>query len=129
MIQLDILSGKKAGTSIVARRFPFPVGRLSDSGLPLEDAGVWERHLVFNLHRGSAIVLNVQPNALATLNGAPVQTAPLKNGDLIELGAVKLRFSLSAAPQRSQRWREVGLWIGLGLVFAAQVAVIYLLLD
>ncbi len=129
MIQLDILSGKKAGTSIVARRFPFQVGRISDSGLPLDDPGVWDRHLVFNLHRGSAVVLNVQPNALATLNGAPVQTAPLKSGDLVEFGAVKLRFSLSAAPQRSQTWREVALWIGLGLVFAAQVAIIYALMD
>jgi hypothetical protein len=129
VIQLDILSGKKAGTSIVARHFPFHVGRLPDSGLPLDDAGVWDRHLVFNLHRGSAVVLNVQPNALATLNGAPVQTAPLKNGDLVELGAAKLRFGLSAAPQRSQKWREVALWLGLALVIAAQVAIIYLLMD
>jgi hypothetical protein len=129
VIQLDILSGKRAGTSIVARHFPFQVGRTSGSGLPLDDPGVWDRHLVFNLHRGSAVVLNVQPNALATLNGAPVQTAPLKNGDLVELGGVKLRFSLSTAPQRSQWWREVALWIGLALVFAAQVAIIYLLID
>lgn len=129
MIQLDILSGRKAGASIVARRFPFQVGRSSDSGFALDDQGVWDRHLIFNLHRGSAVVLNVQANALATVNGAAVQTAPLKNGDLIELGAVKLRFSLSAASQRSQRWREVALWVGLGLIFAVQVAIIYLLLE
>jgi len=129
VIQLDILSGRKAGASIVARRFPFQVGRSSDSGFALDDQGVWDRHLIFNLHRGSAVVLNVQANALATVNGAAVQTAPLKNGDLIELGAVKLRFSLSAASQRSQRWREVALWVGLGLIFAVQVAIIYLLLE
>lgn len=129
MVQLDILAGKKAGTSIVARRFPFQVGRAPDSGLPLDDSGVWERHLTFNLHRGASVVLNVQPEALATLNGSPTQTAALKSGDLIEFGAAKVRFSLSPARQRSQRWREIALWLGLGLVFAAQVAIIYLLLE
>jgi pSer/pThr/pTyr-binding forkhead associated (FHA) protein len=129
VIQLDILSGKKAGTSIVARRFPFRVGRSSDSALLLDDGGVWDRHLTFNSHRGSAVVLNVQQDALATVNGAPMQTASLKNGDVIEFGAVKLRFSLSAARQRSQRWREIALWVGLGLVFAGQIAIIYLLME
>lgn len=129
MIQLDILSGKKAGASIVARRFPFQAGRSPDSGLLLDDAGVWDRHLVFNVHRGSSVVLNVQANALATVNGAPAQTAALRNGDIVEFGAVKLRFALSPAPQRSQRWREVALWVGLGLIFAIQVAAIYLLLE
>jgi hypothetical protein len=129
VIQLDILSGKKAGTSIVARRFPFQIGRSVDSALLLEDAGVWDRHLTLNAHRASAVVLNVQQDALATVNGATTQTASLKNGDMIEFGAVKLRFSLSAARQRSQRWREVALWVGLGLVFAAQVAIIYLLME
>ena len=74
-------------------------------------------------------MLNVQQDALATVNGAPMQTASLKNGDVIEFGAVKLRFSLSAARQRSQRWREIALWIGLGLVFAGQIAIIYLLME
>jgi pSer/pThr/pTyr-binding forkhead associated (FHA) protein len=129
VIQLDILSGKKAGASIVARRFPFQVGRSSDSALALDDDGVWDRHLTFDLHRGSAVVLNVQANALATVNGTPVQTAPLKSGDLVDFGVVKLRFSLSAARQRSQRWREIALWIGLGLIFGVQVAIIYLLLE
>ncbi len=129
MIQLDILSGKQAGTSIVARRFPFQVGRASESALSLDDSGVWNRHLTFNVHRGSAVVLNVQQDALATVNGTPTQTASLKNGDLVEFGVVKLRVSLSAAAQRSQRWREVALWIGLGIVFAVQVSIIYLLME
>jgi hypothetical protein len=75
------------------------------------------------------VVLNVQANALATVNGSPVQTAPLKSGDLVDFGVVKLRFSLSAARQRSQRWREIALWVGLGLIFGVQVAIIYLLLE
>jgi hypothetical protein len=129
VIHLYILSGKKAGTSIVARRFPFQVGRSAHSALLLDDHGVWDRHLTFNVHRGSAVVLNVQHEARATVNGTAAQTASLKNGDLVEFGSVRLRFSLSAAAQRSQRWREVALWVGLGIVFAVQVAIIYLLME
>ena len=130
MVQLEILSGKKAGTSVVARRFPFRVGRSPDASLALDDGGVWDNHLAFEVHRDSSVVLNVQQNALATINGAPSsQTAILKNGDVIEFGAVKVRFGFSPARQRSQRWREIALWIGLGALCVAQVALIYLLLE
>ncbi|MCI0746825.1 MAG: FHA domain-containing protein [Verrucomicrobia subdivision 3 bacterium] len=129
MIQLDVLSGKKAGTSIVTRHFPFYVGRSPDSLLRLDDSGVWERHLMFS-RRGQEIVFDVEPNALVTLNHEPVKgTAPLRNGDVVEVGAAKLRFALSAARQRSQAWREVVTWIGLGFLCIAQVGVIYWVLD
>ncbi len=35
MIQLSILSGKKAGTQTVARRFPFRIGRAAENELQL----------------------------------------------------------------------------------------------
>jgi pSer/pThr/pTyr-binding forkhead associated (FHA) protein len=129
VVQLDILSGKKAGTSFVARRFPFQIGRAADSTLPLDDSGVFDRHATLTVHRRESVVLSVQPGALASLNGDPVQTAALKNGDVIELGGAKLRFTLAAARQRNQRWREVATWIGLALLCAAQVGVIYLLIE
>lgn len=129
MVQLDILSGKKAGTSFVARRFPFQIGRAADSTLPLDDSGVFDRHATLTVHRRESVVLSVQPGALASLNGDPVQTAALKNGDVIELGGAKLRFTLAVARQRNQRWREVATWIGLALLCAAQVGVIYLLIE
>lgn len=129
MVQLDILSGKKAGASFVARRFPFRIGRAPDSALPLEDSGVFERHATLSVHRRQSIVLSIQEGALATLNDAPIQTAALKNGDVIGLGGARLRFTLAPARQRNQRWREVATWIVLALLCAAQIALIYLLLD
>jgi hypothetical protein len=129
VVQLDILSGKKAGTSIVARRFPFQVGRAPGSALSLDDGGVWDRHAALSIHRRESVVLSIQDGAIATLNGDPVQTAALKNGDVIGIGAVKLRFSLCAARQRNQRWREIATWVGLALICAAQIAIIYLLVE
>lgn len=113
----------------MARRFPFQIGRAQDCGLALEESGVFDRHATLTVHRREAIVLSIQQGALATLNGDPIQTAALKNGDIIELGAAKLRFTLAEAKQRSQRWREVATWIALGLLCAAQIAIIYLLLN
>ena len=45
MIQFSILSGKKAGTSWVARRFPVRIGRAAVSDLQIEEEGVWDQHL------------------------------------------------------------------------------------
>jgi pSer/pThr/pTyr-binding forkhead associated (FHA) protein len=129
VVQLDILSGKKAGTTVVARRFPFQIGRAADSPLPLDDAGVWERHGTLAVHHGETIVLSVNEGALATVNGDPVKTAELKNGDVITLGAARVRFTLSPARQRNQTWREAATWIMLVLLCLGQGAIIYLLLD
>jgi pSer/pThr/pTyr-binding forkhead associated (FHA) protein len=129
VVQLDILCGKKAGTTFVARRFPFQIGRAPDCPLALDDSGVFDRHATLTIHRRESIVLSIQQGALASLNGEPIQTAALKNGDVIGLGAAKLRFTLASARQRSQRWREIATWIGLGLLCAAQIAIIYFLID
>lgn len=129
MIQLDVLSGKKAGTSVVARRFPFQVGRAADSGLCLDDAGVWDRHVTFAVRKREGVALTVQQDALATINHEPARTELLKNGDVIEFGAVKLRFTLSAARQRSQRWREIFTWFALAILSLGQVVLIYWFLD
>jgi pSer/pThr/pTyr-binding forkhead associated (FHA) protein len=129
VVQLDILSGKKAGASFVARRFPFQIGRAAGAGLVLEDSGVFDRHATLTVHRRESIALTIEEGALASLNGDPIQTAALKNGDVIQLGAAKVRFTIAAARQRSQGWREVATWIGLGLICMAQVGIIYLLLE
>ena len=126
MIQLNVLTGRKAGVQVVARRFPFAVGRGESCGLRLEDPGVWERHL--DIHwQGQELRLVAHPSALVSLNGDPVQEVALRSGDLIGLGSVNLRFGLSPMPQRGLRFREILTWIALAAVSLGQVALIYLL--
>ena len=48
-----------------------------------------------------------------------------RNGDLIELGAVKIQFWIAKAEQIRLRWREWLTWLALILLTAAQVALIY----
>lgn len=128
MVQLKILSGKKAGSSWDARRFPVRIGRSAHSDLQLEEAGVWDDHLKLILDSAEGFLLETQENAIAGINGQPAQHAALRNGDTIEIGSVKLQFWLSEPRQRSQALREIFVWTMIVVVCLAQVALVYWLL-
>src|SRR3954471_8633320 len=117
MIQLRILSGKTAGSQTVVRPFPFRTGRAPENNLRLEDAGVWDTHLTLELQRDNKrFTLAVAPNAIVSVNNQPVQTAPLRNGDVISLGSVKMQFWLDAVKQRGLNGRELFVWLLLAAV-------------
>ena len=127
MIQLEVLSGNKAGSRTVVRRFPFRVGRAAGNDLQLDDGGVWDRHLALEF-QGGGFNLAVEPDALVAVNGAPFQNQTLRNGDIITLGSAKLQFWLAAARQRSLRFGEMFVWALVAAVTAAQIALIYWLI-
>ncbi len=128
MIQLNILSGKKAGTQTVARHFPFRIGRAAGNELQLEDDGVWDQHLTLECQPESGFNLATAPNALTTVNAAPVQIAVLRNGDTLTVGSVKIQFWLAAARQRSLLVRESFVWALLVLVTVFQFVLLYWLI-
>lgn len=129
MIQLRILSGKMAGSSFAARRFPVRIGRAPEAHLRLEDPGVWEQHLELRFQPRKGFLLKKAPEALATVNGQPAQDVFLRNGDLIELGGVKLQFWLAERRQRGLAARETMVWAGIAALTLAQMGVIYWLLG
>ncbi len=118
-----------AGSELVARHFPFRIGRSATANLRLEDPGMWDEHLVLSLTSDSKIELTAQPGALAGLNGETVTHAALRNGDLIQIGAVQLQFGLSPTRQKDLRCRETLVWTGLALLCLFQVVLIYWLLG
>jgi hypothetical protein len=128
MIQLNILSGKKAGTQTVARRFPFRIGRVAGNELQLEDDGIWEQHLTLEFQPQAGFNLATAPSALATVNAAPVQNVILRNGDIISVGSVKIQFWLAAARQGSLAVSESFVWALLVLVTLGQFALLYWLI-
>jgi len=129
MVQFRILSGKKAGSSWDALRFPVRVGRSANADLQLEEAGVWEEHLKINLDPKEGFLVETQPNAVTSINGHPAQSAVLRNGDTIDVGSVKLQFWLGEAQQRGQFAREAFVWTLITLVCFAQIGLIYWLLQ
>jgi pSer/pThr/pTyr-binding forkhead associated (FHA) protein len=128
MIQLKILSGKKAGGQTAVRRFPFRIGRAPGNDLQLDDDGVWNQHLVLEFQKKENFNLTTAPEALTTVNGTPVQNTVLRNGDIIALGSARLQFWLAAARQRGLRFREGFVWALLIFVTLGQFILIYRLL-
>jgi pSer/pThr/pTyr-binding forkhead associated (FHA) protein len=127
MIQFNVLSGKKAGSRTVVRRFPFRVGRAPDNDLQLDDDGVWNEHVTIEFESGG-FNLAVASGALVAVNGGPFQNQTLRNGDIITVGSARLQFWLAAARQRGLRTRELFVWALIAAVTAAQFALIYWLI-
>lgn len=128
MIQLHILTGKKAGQIFLARHFPFRLGRLEFNDVALEEPGIWDHHFEIRPEQ-DGFVLQADERASVTIGAEKVQQTVLKNGDIIEIGMTKLRFSLAAPRQYSLVAREWMTWIGLGLACLSQVVLIYWLLQ
>jgi pSer/pThr/pTyr-binding forkhead associated (FHA) protein len=128
MVQLKIVSG--CGQEVVqeVEDFPCIIGRSPSAHLRIEARGVWERHLELSLNESGVFTLKTCPNALAFVNGKPSQEFFLRNGDLIEAGALKIQFWLSETRQRSLRAREALTWLGLGLLCAGQIGLVYWLM-
>jgi len=124
-VLFKIVSGKMAGAERVARRFPFYIGRAASADLQLPEEGVWDRHLEVSFDAAAGFILRAQPNALASLNGRSVNEAVLRNGDLIEIGALKMFFWLGETRQFNLSSREWLTWAGFILVLALQFYLIY----
>ena len=120
MIDLHVLSGKMAGSRVVVSHFPFNIGRTFQNDLPLEDDGVWDRHLTLEFHQKDGFHAITTANAIVTVNGKQVEKSRLHNGDIITLGSAKLQFWLAPAVQRGLSLRENVVWALLILVTVAQ---------
>ena len=129
MVQLKVLSGKRAGTTWVARRFPVRIGRSADADLQLEEDGVWDQHLQLDFNPVEGIVLTALPDAIATVNGRPVHQTVMRNGDAIDIGSLRMQFWLGETRQVGLRFREWLTWAGITAVSLGQVGLIYWLLH
>jgi hypothetical protein len=128
MVQLHILTGQQAGNQLIVRRFPFCLGRSAGNHCQLGDDGVWGQHCTLIL-RDRSVVAQRLGEALLAINQKPVTEAALRNGDILELGGVKIRFALAPAPQRRLFYWEAIVWSMLALVTATQLGLIYWLID
>ncbi len=127
MVDLQILSGSRTGTKFFGKHFPIHVGRAEGLDLCLDQPGVWPRHFQIGWQT-EGLILEAEPDALVSVNDAAVRQAALRNGDVITLGSLRIRFSLSSVRQSSVAVREWLTWIALGALCLGQVALVYALL-
>ena len=124
MIDLHVLSGRKAGSRTVVTRFPFRIGRAPQNDLPLEDDGVWDQHLTLEFQPKDGFYLATTSHAIAAVNGKPVEKTRLHNGDVITIGSAKIQFWLAPAPQHGLALRENLVWALLILITIGQFILI-----
>jgi predicted component of type VI protein secretion system len=127
VVQLQLLSGNRSGEIFRSARFPIRAGRAPDAELLLDEPGVWPRHFLIDWHK-EGLILETESEALLSVNDTSVQRAVLRNGDILTLGALKIRFSLSSVRQSSLALREWLTWIGLGALCLGQIALVYALI-
>ena len=128
MIQLKVLSGSTAGTEMVARRFPFSVGRNPSCDLQIADPGVWDEHFQIDLTLPDGFHLVAKANTVVVIDGKPIQKVILRNGEIIEIGTTKILFGFSATKQKGLAVREWLTWTALVALCLGQIALIYRLL-
>jgi pSer/pThr/pTyr-binding forkhead associated (FHA) protein len=128
MVQLKISSESLAVETHRVSHFPFRIGRAAEADLRLQAEGVWDHHLELDFDPAQGFVLSTQSNALATVNGWPIQAVILRNGDSIEIGALKIRFWLGETRQSRLRAPEVLVWMAVALVTTVQVLLLLWLL-
>lgn len=128
MVQLRVLNGSRAGTAHATSRFPCTIGRSTGDDLQLVEPGIWENHLQLDLQVPAGFRLCRLGQGRASVNGAEFDELVLHNGDVIELGAVKVQFWLAEVRQSDNRVRETLVWLGLGTLVLLEVALIGFLL-
>lgn len=128
MVQLQIISGKQAGLLWEARRFPVRVGRGREMDLRLEDDGVWENHFRLDLDPQTGFNLTASSGVLLSVNHTQMQTARLRNSDVITAGAVQISFRLSPTRQSNLRLREWFVWALLMAVTTGQLLLVFAIL-
>lgn len=125
MVQLKILTGRQAGLACAPEQLPCVIGRSASAEVRVDEDGVWDRHLEISLDFPEGFILKTLPNCLASINGQRFERAILRNGDIIEVGLLRIQFSLKETQQESLRTREVLTWLSFGILSLAQIGLIY----
>lgn len=124
MLEFRILEGSQAGTTWVARHFPVRVGRDHEMDLQLTDPGVWDAHAEIDYDQEAGFILQPLSGGAMYVNEEPSAIAPLKNGDIFQLGDVILQVWLTTVAQRRLVAWESCLWLGLAMLIAGQALLI-----
>lgn len=96
---LKVLTGQRAGQEVkVPPGEALSIGRSGESDLQLLGLGVSRFHCVVEDHGGELVLADLNSSNGTFVNGQRVKRQPLKEGDEVEIGTVKLR--VERAPER-----------------------------
>jgi pSer/pThr/pTyr-binding forkhead associated (FHA) protein len=120
MLQVTVL-GQAQATVTQISSYPFRIGRAPGDHLRIQAPGVWDNHITLEWRAAEGIHLVGSPESLTAVNGHLVKETRIRNGDLVQIGGVRLLLSVAPAAQRSFRPLEIVIWTALGAVGLAQL--------
>jgi two-component system, cell cycle response regulator len=92
---LIVLSGQAVGRIFKLSQTEYSVGRAETAEICLDDDGVSRRHASIVLHGESAVLKDLESTNGTFVNGEPIRTRALVNGDRIQVGATTiLKFAI-----------------------------------
>lgn len=136
------ISGKHRGEELLLDRSPIRLGRSEENDLRIEHPSISRKHLRLHLDNGTWKVMDAESRNGVRVNGEPYAQIGLRHGDVVEVGHLRYAFvergrpfhlppeltplapsMLASPPVRT------GLWVGIGMVSVALLAVsIFLIL-
>jgi hypothetical protein len=120
MVELAILSGRRASTVVPVPRLPCVLGR-EGADLPFPEPGVAAIHATLSDAGALGFVLNADGDASVYAAGKALRQLPLRDGTIFDLGSVRLQFRIQPARPRSLRGLEILAFALVGLTVAAEI--------
>ena len=124
MIELKIVAGPDAGRRFVSTTLPVRVGRSKEMDLVVTGPGVWDHHFDLEVTQQGRVGIRTFGGASVLVDGQAGTEAPLRNGTLLDLAGVKVRFALAPGEQRSLAWRERVFWLAAVALVGVQVGLV-----
>jgi pSer/pThr/pTyr-binding forkhead associated (FHA) protein len=90
VLRLRVEESTGTTRTIVARRFPIVLGRLSQADVPVDDPWTSAVHCLLDLHGGQIHVRDLETRRGTTLNGLAIFRQRLRAGDVLEVGTTRL---------------------------------------
>jgi MoxR-like ATPase len=97
MAYLEFITGGLAGQEVEIPDQGIVIGRGDEADLVLPDSEVSGRHAALQREDGGWTVRDLESSNGTVVNGAPVQTAVLRSGDIVRLGETQMRFREAGA--------------------------------
>ena len=121
-IRLERIDSSSFAKHINISDFPFKIGRSKNCHHRIEAKGVWPCHIVLEQDGENGIVVKNESEVSLLVNRLKTsKSVRLKNGDLLQFGAVGFRFWISPIEQMSHRTSEFNIWLGLVIIIISQV--------
>lgn len=90
----------------------------------LSGPGVWDHHFDLEVTPQGRVGMRSFGGASVLIDGQAVTEAPLRNGTLLDLAGVRVRFALAPGEQRSLAWRERVFWMAAVALVGVQVGLL-----